>query len=386
MKQYIFNNSSQDSLEFWENAYKYAIGKVRQNMAIFSDGYPAPCSNNNVYPKIANSEWTSSFWNGMLWLSYLHTRDEVFRHAGEVTLEDYQNRLQKRIETNTHDLGFLYILSAKAEYLITQNQKARETALLAADLLMERYHPKAGIIQAWGNLEDPNQRGRIIIDCLMNIPLLFWATKETKNPTYREAALSHLARTRETIIRPDATTYHTYYFDTETGVPLRGVTAQGYSDDSCWARGQAWGIYGLALAYTYTLDNGCLVDAKRLADYFLSHLPSDDVCYWDLIFTDGDEERDSSASAIASCGLMLLASILPKGDCDGERYQRKALDMLSSLSNAYTTKDKAESNGILMHAVYGKPNNSGIDECVIWGDYFYMEALGTVLGSAIRFW
>jgi unsaturated chondroitin disaccharide hydrolase len=283
-------------------------------------------------------------------------------------------------------LGFLYILSAKAEYLITQNQKARETALLAADLLMERYHPKAGIIQAWGNLEDPNQRGRIIIDCLMNIPLLFWATEETKNPTYREAALSHLARTRETIIRPDATTYHTYYFDTETGVPLRGVTAQGYSDDSCWARGQAWGIYGLALAYTYTLDNGCLVDAKRLADYFLSHLPSDDVCYWDLIFTDGDEERDSSASAIASCGLMLLASILPKGDCDGERYQRKALDMLSSLSNAYTTKDKAESNGILMHAVYGKPNNSGIDECVIWGDYFYMEALGTVLGSAIRFW
>ncbi|MDY0244016.1 MAG: glycoside hydrolase family 88 protein, partial [Sphaerochaeta sp.] len=233
MKQDIFNNSSQYSMEFWERAYTYAIEKVRDNIPNFSDGYPAPSSNNNVYPKIANIEWTSSFWNGMLWLSYLHTRDEAFRHAGEATLEDYTTRLQNRIETNTHDLGFLYILSAKAEYLITHNENAKNTALLAADLLMERYHPKAGIIQAWGDLEDPNQRGRIIIDCLMNIPLLFWATEETKNPRYREAALSHLARTRETIIRSDATTYHTYYFDTETGNPLRGVTAQGYSDDSC---------------------------------------------------------------------------------------------------------------------------------------------------------
>ena len=386
MKQDIFNNSSQYSMEFWERAYTYAIEKVRDNIPNFSDGYPAPSSNNNVYPKIANIEWTSSFWNGMLWLSYLHTRDEAFRHAGEATLEDYTTRLQNRIETNTHDLGFLYILSAKAEYLITHNENAKNTALLAADLLMERYHPKAGIIQAWGDLEDPNQRGRIIIDCLMNIPLLFWATEETKNPRYREAALSHLARTRETIIRSDATTYHTYYFDTETGNPLRGVTAQGYSDDSCWARGQAWGIYGLALAYTYTHDFGCLIDAKRLADYFLSHLPSDDVCYWDLIFTDGDEEHDSSASAIASCGLMLLASLLPEDDSDAVRYQNKALDMLASLSKSYTTQNNPESNGILMHAVYGKPNNAGVDECVVWGDYFYMEALGTVLGSANRFW
>ncbi|WP_321300056.1 glycoside hydrolase family 88 protein [uncultured Sphaerochaeta sp.] len=386
MKQDIFNNSSQYSIEFWESAYTYAIEKVRDNISNFSDGYPAPSSNNNVYPKIANIEWTSSFWNGMLWLSYLHTRDEVFRHAGEATLEDYATRLQKRIETNTHDLGFLYILSAKAEYLVTHNESAKITALLAADLLMERYHPKAGIIQAWGDLEDPNQRGRIIIDCLMNIPLLFWATEETKNPRYQEAALRHLARTRETIIRPDATTYHTYYFDTETGNPLRGVTAQGYSDDSCWARGQAWGIYGLTLAYTYTLDPACLVDAKRLAEYFLSHLPSDDVCYWDLIFTDGDEERDSSACAIASCGLMLLASLLPEDDIDAVRYQNKALDMLASLSKSYTTQDNPESNGILMHAVYGKPNNAGVDECVVWGDYFYMEALGTVLGSATRFW
>ncbi|WP_320122809.1 glycoside hydrolase family 88 protein [uncultured Sphaerochaeta sp.] len=386
MKQDIFNNSSQYSIEFWESAYTYAIEKVRDNISNFSDGYPAPSSNNNVYPKIANIEWTSSFWNGMLWLSYLHTRDEVFRHAGEATLEDYATRLQKRIETNTHDLGFLYILSAKAEYLVTHNESAKITALLAADLLMERYHPKAGIIQAWRDLEDPNQRGRIIIDCLMNIPLLFWATEETKNPRYQEAALRHLARTRETIIRPDATTYHTYYFDTETGNPLRGVTAQGYSDDSCWARGQAWGIYGLTLAYTYTLDPACLVDAKRLAEYFLSHLPSDDVCYWDLIFTDGDEERDSSACAIASCGLMLLASLLPEDDIDAVRYQNKALDMLASLSKSYTTQDNPESNGILMHAVYGKPNNAGVDECVVWGDYFYMEALGTVLGSATRFW
>ncbi|MGH0052702.1 MAG: glycoside hydrolase family 88 protein [Sphaerochaetaceae bacterium] len=379
-------DSSKNSKEFWEQAYAYAIDTVRSNLNIFIDEYPAPSSNNNIYSKIANTDWTNSFWNGMLWLSYLQSRESIFRKAAEHTLADYQKRLKERIFTNTHDLGFLYILSAKAEYLVTGNDKAKEIALVAADLLLERYHPKAGIIQAWGDLEDTNQQGRIIIDCLMNIPLLFWATEISKNIQYREVALSHLRRTRETIIRSDFSTYHTYYFNVNTGEALRGITAQGYSNDSCWARGQAWGIYGLALAYTYTQDTACLVDAKHLASYFLSHLPSDDVCYWDLIFIEGEEERDSSASAIASCGLLLLSALLPNNDPDKQRYHQKALDILASLAMHYTTKDVPDSNGILLHAVYGKPNNIGIDECVIWGDYFYMEALGTVLGSAIRFW
>ncbi len=372
--------------KLWEEAYTYAIEKTRNNITTFSDGYPGPASIKNVYPKIDNTEWTSSFYNGMLWLSYLHTKDEVFKKAAQQTLKDYQNRLRERINTNTHDLGFLYILSAKAEYLITGNEEAKETALLAADLLMERYHSKAGIIQAWGDLDDPNQRGRIIVDCLMNIPLLFWATETSGNQSYRKAALSHLEQSRKTLIREDDTTFHTYYFDTETGKPIRGITAQGYSDNSCWARGQAWGIYGLAIAYTYTQDWSCIVDAKRLANYFLSHLPTDRVCYWDLIFTEGEEERDSSGSAIAVCGLLLLSALLKEEDSDKERYQNSAQDILKTLCSTYTSQSDPASNGILLHAVYGKPNNAGIDECNIWGDYFFMEALGTLLKTAKHFW
>ena len=383
---YTFESGTQVTKETWEQWYTSAIEKVKANIPTFFDGYPAPASIHNVYPKLKNVEWTSSFWNGMLYLAYLHTKDEVFLNASTKTLADYKNRIENRINTNTHDLGFLYILSCKAQYLITGNREARSVALQAADLLMTRYHEKAGIIQAWGDLEDQQQRGRIIIDCLMNVPLLFWAAEESGNTHYKEAAIRHIAQTRKYLIREDDTTFHTYYFDTETGSPLKGVTAQGFSDDSCWARGQAWGIYGLALAYLYTKDEGCLVDAKRLANYFLAHLPYDHISYWDLIFTEGKEERDSSASAIASCGLLLIAKILGPTDKDFLRYESAAYSMLRSLSESYTSKENPHANGILLHAVYGKPDNSGVDECTIWGDYFYMEALGTVLGSAIRFW
>lgn len=377
---------SQTLHKIWEDAYNYAIEKTRSNIAFFSDGYPAPASTHNVYAKIANTDWTSSFYNGMLWLSYLHTKDDVFKAAAEHTLPDYQQRIKQRINTGTHDLGFLYILSAKAHYLITGSEEAKQTALDAADLLMERYSQASGIIQAWGDLDDSQQRGRIIIDCLMNLPLLFWATEVTGNAVYKDAALNHLSQSRKTLIRADNTTFHTYYFNTETGTPIRGVTAQGYSDDSCWARGQAWGIYGLALAYTYTHDTGCLKDAMRLADYFLAHLPDDLICYWDLIFTEGDEERDSSACAIAINGLLLLSSLLGVHDAKALEYRTKALAMLLELCRNYTSASIPHSNGILLHAVYGKPNGAGIDECTIWGDYFYMEALGTLLGTAIQFW
>jgi unsaturated chondroitin disaccharide hydrolase len=382
----LFASDPQVSKETWEEAFRFAIQKVEENLETFCDGYPAPASIGNVYPKIANIEWTSSFYNGMLWLAFLHTKDEKFKCAAQATLSDYTNRVDKQINTNTHDLGFLYILSCKAEYLITKNEEAKETALKAADLLMVRYNETAKIIQAWGDLDDPNQKGRIIIDCLMNVPLLFWATEVTKNEKYRKAAINHIQQTRANIIREDDTSFHTFYFDTETGKPLRGVTNQGYSDSSCWSRGQAWGIYGLALAYSYTQDKGCLTDAKRLANHFLNNLPEDLICYWDLVFTQGEEERDSSAAAITVCGLLLLSKHLQDNDEYKVLYRNASLQILRSLSKHYTSKEDAHSNGILLHAVYGKPHNAGVDECNIWGDYFYMEALSQILDANPLFW
>ncbi len=218
----------------------------------------------------------------------------------------------------------------------------------------------------------------------MNLPLLFWATEITGDQLYRLAALSHLDRTRETIIREDDTTFHTFYFDTKNGKPLRGTTHQGYSDGSCWARGQAWGIFGLALAYGYTGDPGCLTDAKRLANYFLDHLPEDGVCYWDMIFTQGS--KSGTARQRRSPCRASSAGILPGGeDPDRQRYAHQADLILSSLARGYTTgrsPNPTESSSMLSTT----PNGIGVDECTVWGDYFYMEALGMKLHSAMTFW
>ncbi|TCL70804.1 unsaturated chondroitin disaccharide hydrolase [Hydrogenispora ethanolica] len=369
-----------------ERAVGFVLEKIEQNLAEFSAGFPAPASKNHVYPVIDNVEWTSSFWTGMLWLAYELTGAESYRRAAEAQLPSYQRRIAERSHTDTHDLGFLYTLSAVAEYRNTANPVARQLALDAAAMLTERFFEKAGIIQAWGDLNDPEQRGRMIIDCCMNLPLLYWAARESGREEYRTMALSHARQAARYLVREDASTYHTFYMDVESGAPRFGKTAQGYSDNSCWARGQAWAIYGFALSYRYTRESEFPELNQKLANYFLNRLPEDDVCYWDLCFTAGDEERDSSAAAIAACGLLELAKELPLTNEYRICYENAALAMIRSLTESYTTAGLARSNGILRHAVYSKPAGEGVDECNIWGDYFYLEALVRLLRDWRLYW
>ncbi|WP_248924271.1 glycoside hydrolase family 88 protein [Paenibacillus hamazuiensis] len=372
---------------FFEEAARYVLRQIDRSLDVFKDTFPAPASQNHIYPGIANVEWTSSFWTGMLWLAYELTGAGKYRKAAEYQLASYRRRAEEEIATDTHDLGFLYSLSAIAEYKITGNPAAKDTALKAADLLAKRYFPKAGIIQAWGDLNDPEQCGRMIIDCLLNLPLLYWASEASGEPRYAEYARTHVRQAAKYLVRPDDTTYHTYYMDVETGEPKYGNTHQGYADDSCWARGQAWGIYGFLLSYKYTGDAELIRLAKRLSHYFLSRTPEDGVVYWDLVFTSGKEqEKDSSASAIAACGMLELAKQLPLTDPDKRLFEDQALSILSGLAQNYTTKDIPESNGVLKHAVYNKPRGMGIDECNIWGDYYYFEGLVRVLTSWRLYW
>ncbi len=372
--------------QFCDEAIRFVLSKIAANIEVFGDAFPAPVSKGNFYSTIPNDYWTTSFWTGMLWLAYEVTDEQKYHHLAERHLESFKHRLEARIATDTHDLGFLYILSCMAGYKLTGQPGAKDTALAAADLMMTRYFDKAGIIQAWGNLHDPAERGRMIIDCCMNLPLLYWATLVTGKPEYHRAALRHAEQSATYLVRPDGTTYHTFYMDTETGEPRFGRTNQGYSDTSCWSRGQAWGIYGFALSYSYTGESSFLGLAKRLADYFLDRLPADSVCYWDLIFTSGDQERDSSAAAIAACGLFELNRHLPLTDPDRTRYENAALEILRSLADNYTSKTDPKSNGILLHSVYAKTANRGVDECSIWGDYFYFEALVRASRSWRPYW
>ncbi|MDR0374904.1 MAG: glycoside hydrolase family 88 protein [Treponema sp.] len=352
-----------------------SVNKIESNIRVFKDLYPGPAGVGNRYPLIKNTDWTSSFWPGMLFLAWEHTGNDLYRRAGEARVADFRERLDRRIETGTHDLGFLYTLSCVAPWRLFGNATARETAIMAADMLLLRRHEKAGVIQAWGDLNDPRQRGRVIIDCAMNLPLLYWAGEETGEPRYREVAVKHINIANAFLIREDWSTFHTYFFDADTGSPIRGNTAQGYSDASCWARGQAWGIYGNALSYRYLRDPALLEIARGLARYFLNRLPEDLVAYWDLIFLQVSEERDSSAAAIAVCGLLELSDGLDAKDPDKEAFKNAAQHIAASLAASYTTRESLESTGLLLHGVYSKPDKKGVDECAIFGDYFYMECL-----------
>jgi unsaturated chondroitin disaccharide hydrolase len=251
---------------------------------------------------------------------------------------------------------------------------ARETALAAADRLLGRFLPGAGVIQAWGKLDDPKERGRVIVDSVMNLPLLHWASAISDDPKYRAAARSHLVKTHPYMVRPDGSTCHTFFFDADTGEPLREVTHQGLADSSCWSRGQAWALYGFALNHRHLPDLGLLDAAMQVADYFLAHLPPDQVALWDLgLAHDSGEPRDSSANAIAACGLFDLASQLPPGP-QQEHYFNAAVRLLDALTRLCAGELPA-AGGLLTHGTYHRLANLGVEECTLWGDYYYLEAL-----------
>ena len=234
-----------------------ACGILHGNLAEFTDKFQSSNSEHNFYPPSDNVEWTTGFCTGEYWLAWEHTRDDAFKAAALRQVDSFLDRIERKIDVDHHDMGFLYTPSCVAAYKLTGSETGRKAALLAADQLCSRFREKGQFIQAWG----PNNAAdnyRLIIDCLLNLPLLYWASEVTGDPHYRDIAVAHTRTSVQNLVRPDHSTYHTFFFDPETGAPLRGATRQGYRDGSAWARGQAWGVYGMALSYRYTGDEACI--------------------------------------------------------------------------------------------------------------------------------
>ena len=366
-----------------EEALENALIKVDYALSMFGDKFPNECSSNNVYQATENNDgrstWTTGFWTGILWHAYELTGNSDYISVAQRQIPTFYYRIENQIGVNHHDMGFLFTPSCVASYKLTGSELAKEAALLAADHLISRYHESAGFIQAWGNV-GANDNYRLIVDCLLNIPLLYWATEVTGDQKYWDIAYQHFLTTVEVCYREDGSTYHTYYFDKNTGLPAYGATAQGASDESTWSRGQAWGMYGPMLTYIYIQDEKALDAFKEAANYYLAYLPSDYVAYWDLWFTDGDyEPRDSSSAAIAVCAMLEAIKHMDENDPQRRLYVNACNRIMNSLIDHYTTKDVPEANGLLLHGTYSKPGGNGIDEMTIWGDYFYMEALHRML-------
>lgn len=371
-------------------ALSLACGQVLDNLSIFTDKFPKAYSENGFYSPTENVDWTTGFWTGMVWLAYEFTGDERLHRAGDIQIESFYRRIVNKIDVETHDLGFLYSPSCVAGYKLTGNLRGREAALMAAEELITRFHPKGEFIQAWGPLNEPGNY-RLIIDCLLNLPLLYWAFEETRDERFREVAQKHIHTALANVIRSDFSTWHTFFFNPETGAPDHGATCQGYRDGSAWARGQAWGVYGTAIGYCYTKKPEYPPIFCGVTDYFLDHLPEDLVPFWDLEFGDGDDQpRDSSSAAIAACGMLEMAKYLDKEKAD--YYTGIARRLVKSLADHYAVKDKKESNGILLHSTYSNHspyntcNHYGVDACNIWGDYFYMEALTRLAKDWVMYW
>ena len=371
-------------------ALEAASGRVLGNLPEFTYKFQKAYSEGGFYAPTENVDWTTGFWTGEIWLAYECTGDERLKAAGDIQIDSFLRRIENRIDVDTHDLGFLYSPSCVAGYQLTGNPRGREAAVKAAEELIKRFHEKGEFLQAWGPMGAPDNY-RLIIDCLLNLPLLFWATEETGDEKYRSVAARHIRTALRNVIRPDFSTWHTFFFNPETGEPDHGATCQGYRDGSAWARGQAWGIYGTAIGYKYMRRKEYIDSFKGVTDYFLRHLPGDLIPFWDLEFGDGDQEpRDSSSASIAACGMLEMAEHM--GADEGEPYKAMAQRIMKSLEDHYAVKDPAVSNGQVLHSTYSKHspyntcNHYGVDECNLWGDYFYMEALTRLCRDWKPYW
>jgi len=375
-------------MSLWQTAIEDALAKTKRNIERFGERFPhVSTDGGKSYVLTNNDDWTDGFWSGMLWLCYEYSGDKAYREAAVRTVGSFRERLEANRVLDHHDIGFLYSPSAKAQWIIERDEEARQLALRAADKLMARWREQGQYIQAWGPAGDPVNGGRIIIDCLMNLPLLYWAYEQTGEERYRRTAVLHADKSRRYLVRGDDSSYHTFHFKPENGEPVGGDTAQGYTNGSTWTRGQAWGVYGFALSYRYTRDAKYLETSKRLARFFLSHLPEDHVAYWDFdVPVDEATYRDSSASAIVSAGLLELLDLIERDDPERAYFEEGAQRSMESLVRNYATIGKPDVDGLISRGSYHVRGNSSPDDFVVWGDYFYLEALVRLEKGIAGYW
>lgn len=363
---------------------------IRRTIPKMGDQAPCVGQSDLTYVRCVGDNWVHSFWSGQLWLAYAETWDEVFLTAARQQRPYFFEYLNRK-SSHDHDLGFLYLLSLVADYTLTGDAGARQGAITAAKFLANRFNAAGQFIPAWNASEEDlhkplNNSGRVIIDAMENIPLLYWAARETGDSRYASLATAHAQTTLSHLIRPDGSTYHTYHFNPQSGKPIKGSTVQGYSDESCWSRGQAWGIHGFSVTYINSGNPEFHHTAMRLADYVLDHIPADYVPYWDYQLPDATPHyRDTSAAAITASGLLILADNCDDDTDTAMRYRQAAEQILLNLTQRYSTVECPTAEGLLTQGTVNGREGL-VDVMLPYGDYFYLEALLRAKGRTIPVW
>jgi unsaturated chondroitin disaccharide hydrolase len=354
-----------------------AFAKVTKTAGRVKDAIPYRTTGGR-YDDLSQSDiswWTNGFWPGILWLAYRETKD--------ADLAAWATGAEKRMDAALegylglhHDVGFMWKLSSVARYAITGAEDARRRALHAANLLAGRFNLAGRFIRAWNE----DKVGWAIIDCLMNLPILYWASEELGDPRYRQIAEAHTETAQRCFLYPDGSSKHIIEFDPRSGAYLRNHGGQGYSDDSAWSRGCAWALYGFALGASYTGRADFLASSELVARFFLDHLPADKVPLSDFKAPAAENvHRDSSAGAIAASGLLLLSTLVP--EAGRSAYVEGARAILAGLDA--TCDAGAADEALLTHGctAFHETKSGWRDSSLIYGDYFYLEALQRLQGK-----
>ena len=368
--------NEQDRIARYTTALEFAEGQVSNLIEKHPDFFPIYTEDGKWHHEGELwTDWTGGFLAGMMWQFHLRTGDNKWRqHA-----EHYSKLLEHRkTDRNVHDLGFIFLNTYLPWYRLTREKHLNEVLITAGQTLAKRFQRKGQYLCSFIGPES------LFIDIMMNVPIIFYAANETLDQQLSRVATAHCRTTRDWIVRENGSTAHEGLFDTDTGEFIKQSTHQGLSGESSWARGLAWSLYGYSKCYALTNIGEFLPVAERNADFWIENLPDDHVPYWDF---DADltqpspkgAQKESSAGAIAASGLLDFAK-QTKSTEKATAYRTAALDMLDALTDPeYLAIDTAGWEGILKHGVYHTEKNLGVDESVMWGEFFFVEALTKVV-------
>jgi rhamnogalacturonyl hydrolase YesR len=357
-----------NQFEFVEKQTDYMLQQIQQTDVKPNQVSPRTVENGKL-KMVGSGDWTSGFFPGELWFLYDYTKEQKWKTEAE----KFTAKIEKeKFNIGTHDLGFMIYCSFGNGYKATNNEAYKQVIIQAAKSLSARFNPKTGVIKSWDH-NKTKWTNPVIIDNMMNLELLFEATKLTGDSSFYKIAVSHANTTMQNHFRPDYSSYHVVDYNPQTGEVIKKTTAQGYADESAWARGQAWGLYGYIVCYRHTNDSKYLAQAKHIASFILNNptLPKDKIPYWD--YNDPaipNAPRDASAAAITSSALFELATYTKD-----KSYKKIANEILFNLSSMYRSPLKENEGFLLLHSTGHKPAKSEIDVPINYADYYYLEAL-----------
>lgn len=384
-----------------------AVNKIQDKMAWVSDKnknkIPYTTTSNGNYDDRSDESikwgftdgldwWTNGFWGGTMWLLYQGTKDKKYAEYAQIS----EDKLVKTIENFYgihHDVGFMFHTTAGTNYRLTGNKNARKTNIHAANILAGRFNPAGNFIRAWNSHENEEYdgwtplendvRGWPIIDCMMNLSLLYWASKETKDPRFHNIAVCHADTSMQHFVRDDGSVKHIFEFNPETGEPIKNYAGQGYSPNSAWSRGQAWALYGFIISYIHTDKQEYLDTAKRIAHYCISNLREDGLVPIDFRQPAEPVWEDSCGACIMASGLLEIARHVP--ELESEVYRKAAVKILKAIYDLRT--DWSENcDAIVQNCSSAYNDETGRHINMVYADYFFIEAIYKLKGLGIFIW